>query len=99
LLPECAPGDVPGWPLRVAWLLEKLMIVSFLVRGSSFLVSIAGRDSSGQWRVVVAVSVPCVRRDHDDGSWDRKTECARSGSAARGQALATRRQGRLKSKG
>ena len=37
------------------------------------------------------MSVPCARRDHDDGSWDRKPECARSGSAARGQALATRR--------
>jgi hypothetical protein len=60
----------------------------------TFLDSIAGRDSCGQWRVVVAVLVLCARRDHDDGSWDRKTECARSGSAARGQATRRTRKHR-----
>ena len=31
LLPECAPGDVPGWPLRVALLLEKPMLSALCV--------------------------------------------------------------------
>ena len=89
-MPECAPGDVPGWPLRVAWLLEKLMIASFLVRGSSFLVSIAGRGLRGQWRVIVVDRVHHFSR-RQSGQWDRKPKCARSGTALVVQARAAYR--------
>ena len=92
-MPECtkkAPGDVPGRPLRVAFL------GLFLVLGSSFLgsfvVSFVG-NIVGNFVDEAPDKVPDkVFVTRCDGSWDRKPKCARSGTANGGAGAAGRLQ-------
>jgi len=86
VLPECAPDDVPGWPLRVA-----LRMGKFLVLRSWFVVGCwKSQWWRGRWHVVVIVSVPCAGRNCN-GAMGRSPALLGEAARAAVSALATNR--------